>query len=110
MRVSATFLTEPRAEVLRAVCDTVVPAIDHAPDPHGHWARSASSYGVPQALAETLQTLPPDQQQGMALLLDLARSASRSTVLSALCLAAPLTCVRPRSSGCRHLRCVELTF
>ena len=69
--MSAAFLTEQRAEVLRAVCDTVVPAIDHAPDPHGHWARSASSYGVPQALAETLQTLPPDRQQGMALLLDL---------------------------------------
>jgi hypothetical protein len=69
--VSAAFLTEQRAEVLRAVCDTVVPAIDHAPHPHGHWARSASFYGVPQALAETLRTLAPDRQQGMALLLDL---------------------------------------
>ena len=40
-----------RMETLRALCDTIVPAIDHVPDPHGHWARSASSYGVPEGIA-----------------------------------------------------------
>lgn len=34
--------TDVRRAVLRAVCDTVVPALEHAPDPHGHWARAAS--------------------------------------------------------------------
>lgn len=95
--MSAEFLTQPRAEVLRAVCDTVVPAIEHTPDPHGHWARSASSYGVPQALAETLQTLPADDQQGMAMLLDFlsaqgfvdASQPSREQALRDLSLASP---------------------
>lgn len=67
---AASLLTGSRAEVLRAVCDTVVPAIERAPDPHGHWARSASSCGVPEAMARALESLPADQQQGMALLLD----------------------------------------
>ncbi len=59
-----------RLEALRAVCDTVVPAIEHVPDPHGHWARSASSYGVPEQAAQMLGMLPPEQQAGMGQLLD----------------------------------------
>src|ERR1700731_983067 len=59
-----------RMDTLRALCDTVVPAIEHVPDPHGHWARSASSYGVPEGVAQTLATLPPDQLAGVGMLLD----------------------------------------
>ena len=60
----------PRMDTLRALCDTIVPSIEHVPDPHGHWARSASSYGVPEGVAQTLAGLPPDQLQGVCQLLD----------------------------------------
>jgi choline dehydrogenase-like flavoprotein len=86
-----------RLEVLRALCDTVVPAIDHVPDPHGHWARSASSYGVPEAVAQTLGGLPPDQLAGIATLLDILRAqglltasqASREQLLRNLSVGSP---------------------
>jgi choline dehydrogenase-like flavoprotein len=91
------FLTEARMAVLRAVCDTVVPAIEHSPDPFGHWARSASSYGVPESVAEMLGVLPPDQQQGMGQLLDAlagqgfvgASQASREQILRNASLGSP---------------------
>src|SRR5947209_4040338 len=60
----------PRMDILRAVCDTIVPALENVPDPHGHWARSASSYGVPEALAQTIEGLPEEQRGGLAQLLD----------------------------------------
>jgi choline dehydrogenase-like flavoprotein len=95
--MSQEFLNQPRADVLRAVCDTVVPAIEHVPDPYGHWARSASSFGVPEAVAETLATLPPDQQEGMGQLLDAldgqgfsgASQASREQILRNVSLGSP---------------------
>ena len=90
-------LAEPRMDALRAVCDTVVPGIEHHPDPHGHWARSASSYGVPEAVAEALATLPADQQAGLGQLLDAlgaqgftrASQASREQLLRNVSLASP---------------------
>ncbi len=86
-----------RLETLRALCDTVVPAIDHVPDPHGHWARSASSYGVPEGVAETLGALPPDQLEGVGMLLDAlamqgfagASQASREQLLRNVSLGSP---------------------
>jgi hypothetical protein len=86
-----------RMDTLRALCDTVVPAIEHLPDPHGHWARSASSYGVPDGVALTLATLPPDQLEGVCLLLDVlamqgfggASQASREQLLRNLALGSP---------------------
>lgn len=91
------FLTPDRVQVLGAICDTVVPAIEHSPDPYGHWSRSASSYGVPQALAEMLETLPEDQQDGMGQLLDAvgaqgfaeASQRSREQLLRNVSLASP---------------------
>lgn len=56
--------------MLRAVCDTVVPAIERAEDPDGFWARRGTDVGADQALALMLATLPPDQSQGMLQLLD----------------------------------------
>ena len=63
-------LTESRRQVLRAVCDTIVPSIQRSPDPDGFWARSASDLGVELALEQTIATLPADQQAGLAQLLD----------------------------------------
>jgi choline dehydrogenase-like flavoprotein len=93
--MSTEFLNQPRAEVLRTVCDTIVPSLEHVPDPHGHWARSASAYGVPESVAEMLATLPPEMQEGMGQLLDAlaaqgftgASQASREQLLRNLSLA-----------------------
>ena len=57
-------------EVLRAVCDTFVPSLEHTPDPHGFWARSATDMGADQAILELLATLPEEQAAGMLALLD----------------------------------------
>jgi choline dehydrogenase-like flavoprotein len=61
---------DTRRAILQAVCDTVVPSIAHAPDPHGLWARRASDIGVPQMAEEALSQLPPDQLAGLMELLD----------------------------------------
>jgi choline dehydrogenase-like flavoprotein len=86
-----------RLKVLGALCDTVVPAIEHVPDAFGHWARSASSYGVPDAVAQTLAGLPADQLGGICQLLDVlgaqgmltASQASREQLLRNLSLGSP---------------------
>jgi choline dehydrogenase-like flavoprotein len=87
----------PRLDALRALCDTIVPAIEHVPDPCGHWARSASSYGVPEAVAQTLAGLAPDQLGGILQLLDVlkgqglltASQASREQLLRNVSLSSP---------------------
>jgi glycine/D-amino acid oxidase-like deaminating enzyme len=63
-------LTDPQRATLRAVCDTVVPAIERADDPDGFWARKATDVGADAALLLTLERLPPDQAAGMRRLLD----------------------------------------
>ena len=86
-----------RLEALTAVCDTVVPAIEHRPDPHGHWSRSASSFGVPDAVAQALAVLPADQRAGLCQLLDVlaaqgltrASQASREQLLRNASLSSP---------------------
>src|SRR4051794_21740029 len=86
-----------RLETLRALCDTIVPSIEHVPDPHGHWARSAASYGVPEGVAQALTTLPDDQQAGLGQLLDVlaaqglltSSQASREQLLRNVSLGSP---------------------
>ncbi len=86
-----------RMDTLRAMCDTIVPSIPHKPDPYGHWARSASSYGVPEGLAQTLSGLPPEQHAGICQLLDVltaqgfltASQASREQLLRNVSLGSP---------------------
>jgi choline dehydrogenase-like flavoprotein len=55
---------------MSAICDTVCPALEHAEDPDGFWARRGSDVGAPEALAETIATLPPVQREGLEQLLD----------------------------------------
>src|SRR3954467_13844228 len=57
--------TPAQVEALRAICDTFVPSLEHAPDPHGFWARSATDMGADQGILELLQTLPEDLQAGI---------------------------------------------
>ena len=86
-----------RMDTLRTLCDTIVPSIEHVPDPHGHYARSASSYGVPEGVAQALAMLPPDQLAGLGQLLDVlaaqgintASQDSREQLLRNLSLGSP---------------------
>jgi hypothetical protein len=65
-----SFLSDTERSVLRTLCDTVVPAIDRPDDSYGFWARKASDLGVETALELLLSTAPPEQQAGIAMLLD----------------------------------------
>ena len=63
-------LTDAHRETVRAICDTVVPSIEHEPDPDGFWARKASDVGADAALGDLLAQLPPEQLSGTVELLD----------------------------------------
>ena len=63
-------MTDLQRATLRAVCDTVVPAIERADDPDGFWARRATDVGTDEALVGILDTMPPDQAAGLLQLLD----------------------------------------
>jgi choline dehydrogenase-like flavoprotein len=63
-------LSEGRRAVLRAVCDTVVPSIEHDPDPTGLWSRSATQMGADQGIEQVFETLPQEQFEGMMELID----------------------------------------
>lgn len=85
-----TFLSESQRTALRTLCDTVVAPIDRGEDPHGFWGRKASDLGVDAALELLLDGAPPEQQAGIAMLLDgmaqmglqpAASQASREQVL-----------------------------
>ncbi len=65
-----TFLSDTQRTVLRTLCDTVVPSIERDPDLHGFWGRKASDLGVDAALELLLAQSAPDQQAGVAALLD----------------------------------------
>src|SRR5918992_3353622 len=63
-------MNDVQRAVLKAVCDTVVPSLEHEPDPDGFWARSASDVGTPEALEELIDdTMPDDQREGLLELL-----------------------------------------
>lgn len=90
-------LTDDRRAVLRAVCDTVVPAIERTPDPDGFFARKATDLGVDAGIEQLLATLAPEQQAGLGQLLDglaqqgflAASPASREQLLRNLSLVGP---------------------
>jgi len=55
--------------VLRAICDTVVPAVEQDPDPDGFFARRASDPHVPRVVELMLTGMPDDQRGGLLELL-----------------------------------------
>jgi len=63
-------LTDVQREVLAAVCDTVVPALQEEGDGDGFFARSASDVGAPVAVEQLLLGMPADQLAGLCELLD----------------------------------------
>ena len=58
-------MSEIQREVLRAIADTVVPAVERADDPHGFWARSGSELGAHEAVAEAIAQMPELQREGL---------------------------------------------
>ncbi len=63
-------LTERDRAILKAVCDTVVPAIERDRDSDGHWGRSASDLGVDQGAAQLIEEIPdPALRAGLVQLL-----------------------------------------
>jgi choline dehydrogenase-like flavoprotein len=65
-----TELDATHREILAALCDTVVPAIERAADPDGFFARRASEVGVPAALEGALVEMPEEQAAGFMALLE----------------------------------------
>ena len=63
-------MTEDRRAGLRAICDTVVPAIKRADDPNGFWARKSTDIGADVAIVEVLATLPVELRDGLLELID----------------------------------------
>jgi choline dehydrogenase-like flavoprotein len=63
-------LTSEQREALRAFCDTVVPSVDAAEDPHGFWRRTASDLGVPEVAEMVMTTMPAETFGGLASLLE----------------------------------------
>jgi choline dehydrogenase-like flavoprotein len=92
-------LNDEQRATLRALCDTIVPAIAHEPDPDGFWGRKASDLGIDQAVEGVVLGLPdPVSRDGLVELLDvlgLQRLAaapsqlSREQILRNLTLASP---------------------
>jgi len=66
----STFSESQRA-TLRAICDTFVPRIEVADDPHGFWARQASDIAVDVAVEAYIESrLDPAAREGLRSLLD----------------------------------------
>jgi len=85
---------DQQVEVLRAVCDTFVPSVEHVPDPYGFWARSATDMGVDSGILQALAGLPDEDAVGLLALIDAihaqgfleASQASREQVLRTMTL------------------------
>ncbi len=64
-------LSDRQRSALVCVCDTFLPAIERDDDPHGFWARDASSAGIPGAMEFLFAELAAEQLDGMRAFLDL---------------------------------------
>jgi choline dehydrogenase-like flavoprotein len=90
-------LSDVQREVLRALCDTVVPSVPREDDADGFFARRASDIGVPVVFEGMLETMAPEQQEGTRQLLDaladqgfpLASLRSREQILRNIALMGP---------------------
>ncbi len=90
-------LSDAHRATLRAICDTVVPPLEHEPDPEGFWARKASDVGTDIALTDLLSQLPNDQLTGLVELLEgleeqgfsVASQLSREQILRNISLLGP---------------------
>lgn len=63
-------MNEMQLQVVRALCDTVCPALERDGDTDGFWARSGSDVGAPEALAAAVEGMPEPQRVGLGQLLE----------------------------------------
>ncbi|WP_233554526.1 GMC family oxidoreductase [Deinococcus cavernae] len=66
-------LTDPQRRTLAALMDTFLPALNRRDDPHGFYAHSARTLGVPAAAEGVLADLPAADRAGLLELLDKLR-------------------------------------
>ncbi len=91
------WMTEERRAGLRAICDTVVPAIPRADDPTGFWARKATDVGTDEAIIVALAGMQTEARDGLLGLVDglvaqgilTASQLSREQILSRTALFGP---------------------
>lgn len=57
------FLTDAQFHTLTALCDTLIPALEHPPDPHGFWQRRASDLDVPKRLTKVIRNIQSEDLQ-----------------------------------------------
>ncbi|HWS38970.1 MAG TPA: GMC family oxidoreductase N-terminal domain-containing protein, partial [Actinoplanes sp.] len=88
-------LSPTRQQVLRLLCDTIVPALDRPGDTDGFWRRTATDVGADQGV---LASVPPGNIRAIGGLLDLlalqgftprAPQAARERILTAVAQASP---------------------
>lgn len=58
-----TIFNDTQRKTLRAVCDTLIPALDHQPDPHGLYRRSACDLHIAEAIEEALVIATDERNQ-----------------------------------------------
>src|SRR4051794_1208098 len=76
-------LNESQRAALEALCDTVVPSIERADDPHGHWARQASDLMIAAAVEDLIGQIPDEVTRGgMLQLLDILDAHGLATAPS----------------------------
>ncbi|MFC4072763.1 GMC family oxidoreductase N-terminal domain-containing protein [Actinoplanes subglobosus] len=91
-------LTPEQVNVLRLLCDTVVPSIPHPDDHDGFWTRTATDTGADQGVLALIAGLPADHQEGLGALFDAlaangfttAPQAAREQLLQAIPETGPL--------------------
>ena len=57
-------LNDSQRAALEAFCDTIVPSIERADDPHGHWARKASDLMIAGAVEDLIAQIPDEVTRG----------------------------------------------
>lgn len=67
---SQTVFSDAEFVTLRTICDTFVPSIQGADDPHGFYAASASDLAVPELIATTVAELPKEARAQLKQLLN----------------------------------------
>src|SRR5918998_2592223 len=57
-------LNESQRAALEALCDTIVPSVERADDPDGHWARKASDLLIAPAVEDLIAQIPDEVTRG----------------------------------------------
>ena len=76
-------LSDVQRETLRVLCDTIVPRVERADDPDGFWARTGTEMGADLGIIDALDTLKPEERDGLLQLLDVLASQDFLTVSQA---------------------------